>query len=79
MFGKQVEQFLQSDIGTYLLECAKEQSDTWTSKLKVADPWDQEQIMVAQMKVQIAELFIGWLGDAVRAGIQATEHIQEDA
>lgn len=79
VFGKQVEQFLETDIGAYLLQCASHQSEEWTQKLKRADPWDQEKIMGAQMKIHVAELFIDWLGDAVRAGLQATEHIKEDA
>lgn len=79
VFGKQVEHFLETDIGTYLLQCAKAQSDEWMQKLKNCDPWDEEAVMAAQMKIHVAELFIGWLGDALAAGLQATEHIREDA
>ena len=79
VFGKQVEHFLESDIGEYLIQCARQQSEEWTEKLKVINCWETEKIMGIQMKIQVAELFIGWLGDAVRAGMQATQHIQEDA
>lgn len=79
VFGRQVEQFLEGDIGSYMLTLAKEQSEVWTRKLKSIDPYDAEHIMVAQMKIHVAELFINWLGDAVRAGLQATIHVQEDA
>ena len=79
VFGKQVEYFLESDIGVYLLQCAHSEIDKYTEKLKVVNPTDWEKIVSYQMKVQIGELFIGWLGDAVRSGLQSTKQIQEDA
>lgn len=79
VFGKQVEDFLTSDVGTYLLQCASVQSEEATADLKEADPFKPEQIVAIQMRIKIADSVIGWLGDAVRAGQQATEHLREDA
>lgn len=79
VFGKEVEHFLESSIGTYLLQCAREQSESATERLKHADPFEPEKIVALQMKINIADSIIGWLGDAVAAGLQATEHIREDA
>jgi hypothetical protein len=78
VFGKQVEQFLESDIGGYLTQRAKDQSETFTAKLKEVDPTDWEKVMALQMKIHEAENILGWLGDAIRAGLQATEHLKED-
>ncbi len=79
VFGKQVEQFLDSDIGVYLLQCAKTQSDEAVERLKDVDPQDWKAVMGLQWRIHEAEHIIQWLGDAIRAGLQATEHLKEDA
>jgi hypothetical protein len=78
VFGRQVEQFLDSDIGCYLAQCAEKDIELGINQLKKADPFKPEQVIAAQMKVKIAETIMGWLGDALRAGYQATEAIKED-
>jgi hypothetical protein len=78
VFGKQVEQFLESDIGVYLTQRAEAQSDEAMGKLKEVDPNDWQQVMVLQMKIHVAEYILDWLGEAIRAGLQATEHLKED-
>jgi len=79
VFGKQVEQFLESDIGTYILQCAQEQEREAVEKLKGVDPTDWKKIIGLQWKIHEAENVVKWLTDAVRAGLQATEHLKEDA
>ena len=79
VFGKQVEQFLESDIGSYLVGRAQEQGEAAIMELKDADPFDHDKIIKIQSRIKVAESIIGWLGDAIRAGHQAAEHIQEDA
>lgn len=78
VFGKQVEQFLQSDIGEYVTQCAQRDIEKGIKLLKEVDPFVPEQIVSAQMRVRIAESIMGWLGDALRAGYQATEAVKED-
>jgi len=34
--------------------------------------------MKYQWKIHEAEHIVEWLGDAIRAGLQATEHLKED-
>jgi hypothetical protein len=78
VFGKQVEQFMESDIGCYLTQCAEKDIEKGLAALRSADPFEPAKIVAAQMKVKIAETVMGWLGDAIRAGLQATEAIKED-
>ena len=78
VFGKQVEQFMETDIGCYIAQCAEKDIESGLKMLREADPFDPTQIVAAQTKVKIAETVIGWLGDAMRAGLQATEAIKED-
>ena len=77
-FGKQVEQFLRSDIGAYIIRIAKDQSDAATEKLKMADPYNAVAIANLQHEIKVAESVAGWLADAVRAGLQALEQLEEE-
>ena len=77
-FGRQVEQFLNSDIGVYLVRVAKDQSDAATEKLKLADPYNPTVIANLQHDIRVAESVVGWLADAVRAGQQALEQLEEE-
>ena len=78
VFGRQVQDFLDGDIGQYLIQCAAQQSEQYTRKLKDVDPFKPESIVACQLKIQVADSFINWLGDAVRAGLQATEVISHE-
>lgn len=79
VFGKQVEHFLQSDLGNYLLKRASAEQDAALRKLSKINAHDPAAIETIQLELRVAEKFIDWLGDAVAAGLQATQHIQEDA
>jgi hypothetical protein len=77
VFGRQVEIFLESDIGQYLLQCAQKDIDEATESLKKVDPFRPEEILKIQHKLQVAESVIGWLSDAVQAGTQANQTMRE--
>lgn len=79
VFGKQIEHFLQSDIGSYMLHCATNQRSAALDRLARVDAAKADDIRAIQLELKVAEKFIDWLGDAVAAGLQATQHIQEDA
>jgi hypothetical protein len=79
VFGEQVRQFLESDIGDFLVQKARQQSDSWKERLKDIDPWDEEKIIVAQMKIHVADLILVWLGEAIQEGLQARENLREQA
>ena len=71
VFGKQVQLWLQGDIGSYVLRLAQEQSKAAVEELKAVDPHQPEIIMKIQMRIQVAESIIDWLADAMIRGIQA--------
>ena len=77
VFGKQVEDFLQSDIGDYLLKRAIAEEEAAIEDLILAP--SEEAEASARAKIWRARSFQHWLGNAVEAGIQATELIKEDA
>ncbi len=83
VFGKQVEDFLDSPIGSYLLHCVKDEIDSATSdlvrELKKSQPADQAMIAKVQHRIRVAESVRGWLGYAVEAGLVALEQLKEEA
>lgn len=76
-FGKQVEIFLLSDVGKYLLQCADLEEENAVKQLKICDPYDPNAIQEVQNKIWRAESVRKWLEDAVLAGLQALEIIED--
>jgi len=79
VFGKEVEQFLETRVGAYLLRKAQDEASEALEALADVDPEDAKAIRTAQNKVKRADSIIGWLAEAIRTGIQATEQLREDA
>jgi hypothetical protein len=77
VFGKQVEDFLQSEIGDYLLQYAKREEAAAIEEL--IEVTDSERVSAARAKIYLARSFQRWLGIAVERGLQAMELIKEDA
>lgn len=75
-FGRQVELFLESDIGVFIVKQAEKQIEDAICDLKAIDPYDNRGVQKAQNKVKVAESILEWLGDAVRAGHQAIEELK---
>ena len=71
VFGQQVQDFLKSDVGDYLLKHAERELAATIEKLKRIDPMLHAEVGRLQVKIQILERFEGWLGDAIQAGLQA--------
>ena len=78
-FGRQVEDFLRSDIGDYLLQCAKRKESEALEQLKRVYPWRRRRIQQLQNEIAMAEDIQGWLGDAIASGHAALEQLKEDA
>lgn len=78
VFGRQVEHFLRSDIGTYLRQRAQDQHDEAVKALKKANPTDVAAIIDAQLKANVADAVLVWLGDAIAAGESAVEQLKQE-
>jgi hypothetical protein len=79
VFGRQVEDFLKSDIGDFLLQLARHQEQEATEALVMVDlsKADVRELITMQARIWQARSFQGWLGDAVRKGLQALEMLEE--
>ena len=77
-FGREVELFLDTDIGRYLVACATRESDAAVEELKNCDPLDSARVVALQMRAKIRDSFIAWLGDAVATGDSAKAALEQE-
>jgi uncharacterized protein YfbU (UPF0304 family) len=70
-FGAQVQQFMQSDIGRYVLNLAADEVDDAVKRLKQVDPENAGEIRRLQAIIQRNEGFGLWLQEAVHAALEA--------
>lgn len=78
MIGKDVEEFIQSDIGRYLIGCAEQESSDALEQLKRVFPWRRRKITELQNRIWRAESFQSWLAELVIQGKQALQQLEED-
>ena len=76
--GFQVEAFLQSDIGRYLVQRAEAQVEESVELLKRAVPEDFASIRAIQHDIKVAESIQYWLADAIQAGINAQAELHDN-
>jgi hypothetical protein len=78
-FGREVELFLQSDIGDFLLKRAEEEIADAVTALKTVAPWRRRRIQQLQNTIAVAERFQLWLADAVADGHTAMQTLEEES
>lgn len=78
VLGQQVEDFLRSDIGDYLLEQAKREEREALELLKRVHPWRRRRIQQLQNQIAVVERVQVWLADAIHSGHAALELIKQD-
>lgn len=78
-FGRQVEVFLESDIGQFMLQRARTTSEDATTELvKTAHNLERDQIRALQTLIAFGDSFQNWLTEAVESGHAAIELLKED-
>lgn len=76
-FGQEAASFLQTDIGTYLLQCADKEIEVATNALQSVAPWRTRRIRDLQNQVWRAQSFKKWMSDAISAGEKARAILEE--
>lgn len=71
VFGRQVEQFWDSQIGQYLLERSLREYNSAILGLKTCNPTDVAAITKFQSDLIRAEGFRDWLSEAIQDGLRA--------
>ena len=77
-FGKQVELFWGSRVGSYLRDRAQECYTTAIQQLKTHDPTDARGVQRLQNEIWKAEEFERWLSEAVLDGMKSLEILESD-
>ena len=78
IFGKQVENFLNTELGKYLVGRAEAQAERAHEQLARVLPWRRRRIQQLQNEIWLAERFQQWLAEAIMDGEQAVNLIEED-
>ena len=71
IMGRDAEDFIQGDLGQYLIGCAEQEIKTATDALKKVHPWRTRRIRELQNEIWRAESFQSWLSELVIRGRQA--------
>lgn len=78
-FGRQVEMFLESEIGQFMMQRAITTSEDATTELvKNAHTLDRDAIRNLQTLIAFGDSFKAWLTEAVESGHAAIELLKED-
>ena len=77
VFGKEVEEFFDTNAGRYLLQCADVEAAQGYELLKSVDPTDYKAVANAQAKVWRGESFKQWLGEAIASGLEAAFSLEK--
>lgn len=77
VLGEQVDQFLKSDVGRYLLEQAEAEERQGILELRVVDCNNAEAVRKAQNKAWRGEHVKLWLNNAISAGLKARMILEE--
>jgi hypothetical protein len=71
VFGEQVNQFMESDIGQYLLQCAQADTDSAAASMLEVDVTDTSKVMAIKVRLMVAARIESWLQEAIVKGYQA--------
>lgn len=81
ILGKDAEDFLNSDLGQFLIQRAEEEAREWTEKLKSINPWlpgSARRVQRIQNEIWKREAFKQYLADLIINGRQALQLLEEE-
>lgn len=77
VLGKEAMEFFSTDLGRYMVGCAKQDMESAFEKLKTVAPWRRNRIRELQNDVRVAEQFILYIRDLIIRGKAAELSINE--
>lgn len=80
VFGREVEEFLTSDIGRYLVQRALNEEQMAVQELikEPAKRKNTDNDMILRNRIWLARSFRGWLEEAFNEGLQALDLLKEN-
>jgi len=78
-FGIEVEHFLKTEVGRFLIGRAELDEREALEELGLVDPEDPKAIRAVQFKLQVARAVPRWIRDAIQSGriAQATIEVED--
>lgn len=73
--GMDVEAFMRSTVGRYVLNRAQEEIEEARTQLEAVDPEDPKAIRDLQFVIAVARATTSWLSEAVAEGKNAEEQL----
>lgn len=77
VFGRQVEEFLNTDIGRFMVTRAEQSAESAMEKLKTCDPRDGKIVQSLQNEIWKAESFQEWMAIAIMDGLRAHKLLED--
>lgn len=77
VLGRRVHDFLESDIGQYLVGQAEQEYEEAVAKLTTTSPWRRRRIQELQNQALTSANFQKWLAKAIENGQQAIQIIDD--
>lgn len=77
-FGRIVEDFKCSPVGSYMVERAERESLQAKESLKNVDASKSDDVRALQLKARVADRVIEWLEEAILVGHSALEQLKEE-
>lgn len=75
--GDEAHEFLNTQVGQYIVACAEVEIAEAVEKLKKCEPEATIEIRRLQNKILVAESIVGWLMDAISAGLQSLQILED--
>jgi len=75
--GRDALEFVSSDLGKYMIGCAKQDVEDAHQKLKTTIPWRRRRIQQLQNEIRCAEQFVLYLRDLIIRGKAAEVALDE--
>ena len=75
--GEQCKEFVSSDIGRYLIGCARQEVVIASARLATTAPWRRRRIQQLQNEIWRAESLISWLRDLLLSAKSARASLEE--
>lgn len=76
-FGIEVERFLSSEVGRYLITKAEQDREKAIAEFSLADPHNATEIVRLQSEMATPDKVAKWLADAVLAGRVAHDQLRK--
>ena len=76
ILGEEAEDFCNSEIGRFMIGCAKQDCEKAHLALENSDPEDAKTVRKLQNDIRVAKMFLGYLKELVVQGKLANHSLQ---